>query len=141
MDTIVNELLYNDQLDILVKELGLANVRRIKSVILPNDQSGIFVIPVPIVRYFGLKPFRQFIFVIEFGMVKFVKGQPSNALDPILVTESGMVTLVRFTQRANAPDPILVTELANVTLTNKELPENALSLILVTELGITYDVL
>jgi hypothetical protein len=141
MDTIVNELLYNDQLDILVKELGLANVRLIKLVILVNDQSGIFVIPVPIVRYFGFNPFTQLIVVIEFGIVKFVKGQPSNAADPILVTESGIVTLVRLTQLKNALGPILVTELANVTLTNKELLKNALSLILVTELGITYDVL
>jgi len=102
MDTIVNELLYNDQLAILVKELGLANVRLIKLGILTNDQSGIFVIPVPIVRYFGFNPFTQLIVVIEFGIVKFVKGQPSNALSPMLVTESGIVTLVRLTQLKNA---------------------------------------
>ena len=35
--------------------------------------------------------------------------QPLNALDPMLVTLSGMVTLVRLLQDWNAPFPMLVT--------------------------------
>jgi hypothetical protein len=56
MDTLANELEVIDQSLILVNELGLANVRLIKVVILFKVLPGMCVIPVPIVRYFGLRP-------------------------------------------------------------------------------------
>jgi len=44
--------------------------------------------------------------------------QPENADDPMLVTESGIVTLVKPLQPENADDPMFVTELGIVTLVN-----------------------
>ena len=45
----------------------------------------------------------------------------------MLVTESGIVTLVRPLQFLNAPDPMLVTESGIVTLVRPPQPENASS--------------
>ena len=50
--------------------------------------------------------------VTESGIVTLVSPlQPSNASDPMLVTESGIVTLVSLLQFRNAKDPMLVTGL------------------------------
>ena len=67
---------------------------------------------------------------------------PSNAPNPILVTESGIVTLVRPVQSANAWSPRYATELGMVTLVRLVHPENASFPMLVTgspsiRLGIT----
>ena len=49
--------------------------------------------------------------VTELGMVTLVRReQPWNAEFPMLVTELGMVTLVRREQSSNAEIPMLVTE-------------------------------
>ena len=145
MDTLaIIPKLYIDHEPVLVNELGLANVRLIKlDILFKALQSGMFDIPVPIVIYFELKPRKQSILVNEFGIVKFVNGQPANALSPMLVTESGISILISPVQPENALTPILVHELglAKLTFTNKELLANALSPILVTELGITYEIL
>ena len=51
------------------------------------------------------------ILVTELGIVTLVRlVQPSNALHPILVTESGIVTLVMLLQPLKALYPIFVTE-------------------------------
>ena len=54
----------------------------------------------------------------------------------MLVTELGMVTLVRLLQALNASFPMLVTELGMVTLVRLLQPENEYHPMLVTELGI-----
>lgn len=59
----------------------------------------------------------------------------SNALLPILVTESGMVILVRLLQEENAPAPMPVTEFVIVIFLRSVQPRNANSPILVTESG------
>ena len=69
-------------------------------------------------------------------IVKEEKLQPSNALSPILMTESGMTMLVRLLHSRNARLLILVTEFGIVTLVRLLQLSNALSLILVTESGI-----
>ena len=51
--------------------------------------------------------------------------QPKNALQPISVTELGMVTLVKPLQPKNAYQPIEVTELGMVTLVKPLQPLNA----------------
>ena len=51
--------------------------------------------------------------------------QPENAQPPMLVTEFGMVTLVKPEQPRKAPRPMLVTELGIVTLVRPEQPSNA----------------
>ena len=53
----------------------------------------------------------------------------------MLVTELGMVTLVRPVQPEKAPPPMLVTELGMVTLVKPVQPEKATNPMLVTELG------
>ena len=53
----------------------------------------------------------------------------------MLVTEFGIVTLIRPEQPENAPSPMLVTEFGIVTLIRPEQPENAPSPMLVTEFG------
>lgn len=75
-------------------------------------------------------------FLTVLGIVKEEKLQPSNALSPILMTESGMTMLVRLLHSRNARLPILVTEFGIVTLVRLLQLSNALSLILVTESGI-----
>ena len=60
-----------------------------------------------------------------------------NVLSPILVTELGIETEVRFEQRSKAPPPISVTELGMVAEVSTSQPIKAFSPILVTELGIT----
>ena len=54
----------------------------------------------------------------------------------MLVTELGIVTLVRPEQYLNAPSPILFTEFGIVTLVRLEQTENAKPPMLVTEFGI-----
>ena len=54
----------------------------------------------------------------------------------IVVTESGIVILVRLEQFSNAEYPIFVTELGIVILVRLEQPENVNLSILLTELGI-----
>ena len=50
--------------------------------------------------------------VTESGIVTLVRPlQPENAEDPMLVTESGIVTLVSPLQLQNASSPMLVTGL------------------------------
>ena len=51
--------------------------------------------------------------------------QPENADLPMLVTELGMVTEVRFQQPENADLPMLVTELGMVTEVRPLQPSNA----------------
>ena len=75
-------------------------------------------------------------FFTVLGTVKEEKLQPSNALSPILMTESGMTMLVRLLHFRNARLLILVTEFGIVTLVRLLQLSNALSLILVTESGI-----
>ena len=77
-------------------------------------------------------------FLTVLGIVKEEKLQPSNALSPILMTESGMTVLVRLLHSRNARLPILVTEFGIVTLVRLLQLSNALSLILVTESGYSY---
>ena len=61
--------------------------------------------------------------------------QPSNALLPILVTESGMVTDCKEEQFENARPPMLVTESGMVTECKDEQSSNAPKSMLVTESG------
>ena len=55
----------------------------------------------------------------------------------MLVTELGMVMLVRPEQPSNARTPMLVTDFGMVTLVRPVQPENAFAPMLVTELGMT----
>lgn len=54
----------------------------------------------------------------------------------MLVTELGIVTLVKARQYSKAPLPMFVTEFGIVTLVKPLQPENALRPMLVTEFGI-----
>ena len=65
----------------------------------------------------------------------------SKASDPILVTESGIVMLVRLLQPLKALLPILVTESGIVMLVRLLQPSKAPYPILVTESGIRTDVI
>jgi hypothetical protein len=67
--------------------------------------------------------------------------QLKNTADPIVVTESGIVTDVRLEQCWNAFEPIVVTELPIVTDVRPIQLRNADSLIRVTELPIVTDVI
>ena len=67
------------------------------------------------------------------GIVTLVREvQPSNALSPMLVTPSGIVTLVREVQSENVLQPIHVTPSGIVTLVREVQPKNARSPIYVT---------
>ena len=60
------------------------------------------------------------------GIVTLVRlVQPENASSPMLVTLLGIVTLVRLVQPENASSPMLVTLLGIVTLVRLVQPENA----------------
>ena len=81
------------------------------------------------------------IVVTEFGIVTEVRlVQLWNALVPILVTELGIVTEVRPVQLWNALVPIVVSPNDNVTEVIPVQRWNALVPILVTELGIITEV-
>src|SRR5437773_9820290 len=58
--------------------------------------------------------------------------QPPNALNPMLVTPSAIVTLIRLVQSWNAKNPMLVTLLGIETLVRLLHKANALSPMLVT---------
>ena len=61
-------------------------------------------------------------------------------MSPMLFSDSGILTFVRFSHFAKASFPILVTEFGMVTEVNIA-PSNALSPILLTELGIVTDLM
>ena len=58
-------------------------------------------------------------------IIFFNLSQPLNAFSPILVTELGIVTLVRPEQSRSAELPIVVTELGMITLVRPEQYWNA----------------
>jgi hypothetical protein len=67
-------------------------------------------------------------------VVKFV--QLAKALNPIIVTESGITTVGNLEQSPKASEPICVTELGIITFVNPEQPLKAKFPIPTTELGI-----
>ena len=77
------------------------------------------------------------IFVTEFGIVTLVSAShPSNAENPISVTEFGIVTLVSTSHQLNASSPIFVTDSGMLILVSASHPLNAYFPISVTEFGI-----
>jgi hypothetical protein len=70
------------------------------------------------------------------GIITVVNPELANALLPILVTELGIVTVVKKEQSSNASIPIVITELGIVTLVNEEQLSNARSPIVSTLLPI-----
>jgi hypothetical protein len=73
-------------------------------------------------------------FAINVIVVKFV--QLAKALNPIIVTESGITTVGNLEQSPKASEPICVTELGIITFVNPEQPLKAKFPIPTTELGI-----
>ena len=69
-------------------------------------------------------------------MIEVMPEQPSNALQPILVTELGIVIEVKLVQPENACMSIVVTELGIVIEDKPVQPSNAQLPIEVTEFGI-----
>ncbi len=65
-------------------------------------------------------------------LTDFREEQPSNALLPMLFTDSGMTIVVRILQLRKAEHPMFVTELGIDTEVSSLQPLNPLSLMLVT---------
>ena len=115
-----------------------------ETLIAGDDLPNVVAVADDIITYNKFEQFKKAlepILVTELGIV--IDGRlvhPLNALSLIVVTELGIVIDIKLEQLINALEPILVTEFGIIIDGKLEHPLNALEPILVSEFGIVIDI-